>query len=442
VARPGYQAVPGGLSIASEFDEKERIMPSIPRIATSLVFSVLSMTVVGAARADVVTDWNVVATTAAAAPFVGGVPQTRVDAMVHVAIHDALNAIDRRYHPYALDAHADPNASPEAAVATAAHDVLVHELPPIRRPIAEAAYTDALAGIPDGAAKDAGIAIGQAAAAAIIALRTADGSQAPMTYTPGSGPGVWIPTPPDFLPAAVPGWGNVTPFAMRSGAQFRLDRPDYFDLTSDAYTADYEEVKSIGETNSSVRTPEQSEIARFWYEPSVQGWNRIARIASGQQNFDLWESARLFALLNIALADAYIAHFDTKYLYNFWRPVTAIRAADTDGNDDTVPDPEWTSYLITPNIPDYPSGHATAGAAAATVLTRFVKHDALTFSSTSGAPFPGITRTFESFWAAAEENAASRVYAGIHFRTATVDGLRLGEQVGRFAFTHVLKPGK
>ena len=137
---------------------------------------------------------------------------------------------------------------------------------------------------------------------------------------------------------------------------------------------------------------------------------------------------------------AYIAHFDTKYLYNFWRPVTAIRAADTDGNDDTVPDPTWTAYLVTPNIPDYPSGHATAGAAAAEVLSRFFKKDALPFSSTSGAPFPGITRTFESFWIAAEENAASRVYAGIHFRTATLDGLRLGERVGRFAFTHVLKP--
>jgi membrane-associated phospholipid phosphatase len=417
-------------------------MTSITRVATILVPAVVSVTLAGTVRADVVTDWNVVATTAAAAPFVNGVAQTRIDAMMHVAIHDALNAIDRRYHPYDLDALGDSNASPEAAVAAAAHDVLVHELPAIRQPIAEAAYMNALAAIPDGVAKDAGIAIGQAAAAAIIALRAADGSQVPMPYTPGSGPGVWIPTPPDFFPAGLSGWGNVTPFALRSGAQFRLARPDYFDLTSDAYTADYDEVKSIGEVNSSTRTPDQSDVARFWYEPSVQGWNRIARVASDQQNFSLWESARLFALLNIALADAYIAHFDTKYLYNFWRPVTAIRAADTDGNDDTVPDPTWTSYLVTPNIPDYPSGHATAGAAAAEVLSRFFKRDALPFSSTSGAPFPGITRTFESFWIAAEENAASRVYAGIHFRTATLDGLRLGERVGRFAFTHVLKPAE
>ena len=162
--------------------------------------------------------------------------------------------------------HADPNASPEAAVAAAAHDVLVHEVPAIQQPFLDAAYTDSLAGIPDGAAKDAGIAIGQAAAAAIIALRSADGSQAPMPYTPGSGPGVWIPTPPDFLPAGVPGWGKVTPFALRSGAQFRLKPPEYFDLTSEAYTADYEEVKSIGEANSLIRTEDQSQIAKFWYE--------------------------------------------------------------------------------------------------------------------------------------------------------------------------------
>jgi hypothetical protein len=417
-------------------------MKSTLRFGVGLLSAALSFTVVGSVRADVVTYWNVVATTAATVPFVGGAPQTRLDAMTHAAIHDALNAINRRYRPYALDVHADPNASPEAAVAAAAHDVLVHELPTIRQPLVEAAYTDSLAGIPDGAAKDAGIAIGQAAAAAIVALRTSDGSQAPMPYTPGSGPGVWIPTPPDFLPAGVPGWGKVTPFVLRSGAQFRLEPPEYFDLTSEAYTADYEEVKSIGEVNSLLRTEEQNQIAKFWYEPSVQGWNRITRIVSAQHDLDLWENARLFALVNFALADGNIAHYDTKYFYNFWRPVTAIRAGDTDGNDDTVADPAWTSYLVTPNIPDYPSGHSIGGAAVATVLMRFFKHDELPFTARSGAPYPGIERTFETFWDAAMENANSRVYAGIHFRTATTDGLRLGEQVGRYVFTHALKPGK
>ena len=236
-------------------------MKSTPRLGVCLLSAALSFTVVDSARADAVTDWNIAATTAAAAPFVGGVPQGRIFAMTHAAIHDALNAIDRRYQPYAFDVQADPNASPEAAVAAAAHGVLVHEVPAVQQPMLDTAYADSLSGIPDGAAKDAGIAIGKAAAAAIIALRSSDGSQAPMPYTPGSGPGVWIPTPPDFLPAAVPGWGKVTPFALRSGAQFRLKPPEYFDLTSEAYTADYEEVKSIGEVNSPIRTEDQSEIA-------------------------------------------------------------------------------------------------------------------------------------------------------------------------------------
>jgi PAP2 superfamily len=419
-------------------------MNSTPRLGVCLLSAALSVTVVDSARADAVTDWNIAATTAAAAPFVGGIPQGRIFAMTHAAIHDALNAIDRRYQPYAFDVRADPNASPEAAVAAAAHDVLVHEVPAVQQPMLDTAYADSLSGIPDGAAKDAGIAIGKAAAAAIIALRSSDGSQAPMPYTPGSGPGVWIPTPPDFLPAGVPGWGKVIPFGLRSGSQFRLEPPEYFDLTSDAYTADYEEVKSIGDVNSPIRTAEQSEIARFWYEGSQQGWNRITRMFLAQHDLDLdlWETARLFALVNFAVADAYIAHFDTKYFYNFWRPVTAIRAGDTDGNDATVPDPDWLSYLVTPAIPDYPSGHSTAGAAAATVLTRFFKHDDLPFTTMSGAPFPGITRTFQTFWDAAVENANSRVYAGIHFRTATTDGLQLGERVGRYVFTHALKPGK
>src|SRR5215203_77088 len=257
-------------------------MKSTLRPGVCLLSAALSFTGVDSLRADVVTDWNAAATTAAAAPFVGGVPQGRVFAMTHAAIHDALNAIDRRYRPYAFDVQADPNASPEAAVAAAAHTVLVHEVPAVQKPMLDTIYAGALAAIPDGAARDAGVAIGTAAAAAIIALRSSDGSHAPMPYTPGSGPGVWIPTPPDFLAAAVPGWGKVTPFALRSGAQFRLGPPEYFDLTGAAYAADYEEVKSIGDVNSQTRTADQSEMARFWYEGSQQGWNRLTRMFLAQ----------------------------------------------------------------------------------------------------------------------------------------------------------------
>jgi VCPO second helical-bundle domain len=194
--------------------------------------------------------------------------------------------------------------------------------------------------------------------------------------------------------------------------------------------------------NSLSRTAEQSQIAQFWYEASAQGWNRITRIVSAQENLDLWENARLFGLMNFALADGYIANFDAKYVYNFWRPVTAIQAGDTDGNDDTVADPGWTSFLVTPNIPDYPSAHSTVGAAAAMVLARFFGDDQVPFTTTSGAPFPGITRSFESFSNAAEENADSRLFAGIHFRTACTDGVQQGKKVGRFVFNHFLKPVK
>jgi hypothetical protein len=413
-------------------------MKSISCIRVILLSTALSVIVTVSARADVVTHWNEVATTAAV-QIAAGSAQSRVCAMAHVAIHDALNTIDRRYRPYAFHGRTDEDASPEAAVAAAAHDVLVHEIP-IMQGFLDAAYADSLAGIANGPARDAGIALGKAAAAATLAARAADGSAVSAPYTPGSGPGVWIPTPPGFLPAGGTNWGNVTPFSLRSGDQFRLHRPAYFDLGSAAFAADYNEVKNIGDVNNPARTADESDIARFWYEASAQGWNRIARAASAQHDLDLWENARLFGLLNIAIADAYIAHFDTKYFYNFWRPVTAIRAGDTDGNDNTVADPDWLPYLVTPNIPDYPSGHSTAGAAAAVVLTRFFKHEAVGFRVTSAGPYPDITRSFASFADAAQENADARVLAGIHFRTATTDGLRLGARVGRFVFSHSLKP--
>jgi PAP2 superfamily len=406
----------------------------LPRLL--LLIAVIGMP--STARADAVTEWNEIATSAAAAVGLTGPRHTRIFAMSHAAIQDALNAIDRRYTPYALDMQADPNASPEAAVAAAAYDVLVHEIP-TQQFFFDMKYAASLATIPNGAPKTNGIAIGQAAAAAILALRSGDGSTAPMPYTPGTGPGVWIPTPPAFLSANVPGWGNVTPFVLRSGSQFRPDVPEYFNLMSEEYTRDFNEVKRIGDVNSSIRTAEQSEIAKFWYEGSGLGWNRIARIVSTQQGLDLWENARLFGLLNFAMADGFIAGFETKYLYNFWRPVTAIRAADTDGNSDTLADPVWTSFLVTPNIPDYTSTHSVLSGAAAEVLARFFGDDAISFSTTSGAPFPGITRSFDRFSQAAQEVGDSRVYAGIHFRTACEDGLKQGRKVGRFAFLHYLR---
>lgn len=188
-----------------------------------------------------------------------------------------------------------------------------------------------------------------------------------------------------------------------------------------------------------MRSAEQSEIARYWYEGSPQGWSRIASVVAAQRGLDRWDNARLLALINAVIADGYIAGADTRYLFNFWRPVTAIRAGDTDGNDATAPDPAWQTYLNTPPLPDYPSTHSVAGGAASAVLARFFGSDDVAFSMTSGTPFPGITRSFKSFSQASQENADSRVYAGIHFRSACQGGIKLGSQIGRRAFAQHLQ---
>lgn len=405
--------------------------------------------------ADAVITWNATATTAS---FAGGLDnefgcvdplhESRMLAMMHVAIHDALNAIDRRSQPYAFDAQRAAAASPDAAVAAAAHDVLVTlfpQLPPDIGPtpgpavaLVEAAYANALASIPDSPAKTQGILIGQAAAAAILALRQGDGSDATFldfAYVPGPNPGDFQLIP--GLPfAAAPSLGEVTPFVLRSSSQYAPKAP--YDLRSKKYAADFNEVKSLGRIDSTTRTDDQTQIALFWVEGSPQGWNRIARTVSAQHGLDLWENARLFGLLNLASADAYIADFRNKYFFKFWRPITAIRAAATDGNPDTDPDPTWDSLVTTPPAPDYPSGHSGQGGAMSEVLTRFFGHG-VSFSTTSTTQ-PGVTRSFTSFSEAAKENANSRIYIGFHFRHATVEGLKLGGKVGQTAFNHYLRP--
>ncbi len=412
-------------------------------------------------RADEVTDWNAVAIDVLVLGGQNPVVMTRGLAMAHLAVHDALNAIDRRYEPYLYDARAEPSAAPGAAVAAAMRDALVGALTGFGTPErqakgkerADAAFAAALTTIPEGRPRRDGIAVGQAAAAAMLTLRKADGATVQVAYTPGTQPGQWRPHPnpvpanppiPDAtlalgnLPAMLPQWGQMLPFTMRAPWQFRLRPPPA--LTSETYTRDYNEVKRLGGKQSMVRTAAQDEIARFWYEASAQGWNRIARIIAGQRVLDRWEQARLFALLNAAMADGYIAGADTRYLYNFWRPVTAIRAGGSDGNDATAGDPTWETFMNTPPLPDYPSTHSVLGGAAAVVMSRFLGTDQVSFTMTSGPPFAGITRSFTSFSQAQEENGDSRVYSGIHFRNSTVAGILQGEQIGRQAFAQYLQP--
>ena len=407
------------------------------------------------AAADEVFDWNITGFEATAAGGQNTIVISRTVTMMQLAVHDALNAIERRYEPYVYEGRAEPSAAPAAAIAAAARDVLVGVIPAWGKPeqrakalaIVDSAYNAALAKMPDGLPRNHGIAVGQAAAAAILAAREADGSTAPPQYTPGTAPGQWRPHPnplpanPPILdpalaagnwPAMLPQWGQVAPFIMAAPWQFRLPGPPA--LASTQYARDYEEVKRLGGKNSTTRTAEQSEVARYWYEGSPQGWSRIARVVAAQRGLDGWDNARLLALVNAVIADGFIAGADTRYLYNFWRPVTAIRAGHTDGNEATAADPAWETFLNTPPIPDYPSTHSVAGAAAATVLARFFGSDQVAFTMASGPPFAGITRSFRSFSQAAQENADSRVYAGIHFRSACQDGIKLGKHIGRRAF--------
>jgi hypothetical protein len=415
------------------------------------------------ATANDVAEWNDVAVTVLLAGGQSNLTLTRGLAMVSVAMHDALNAIQRRYEPYAFDGAGEANATPEAAVATAARDVLVLAVPVFGTAtkqataiaMADAAYTAALAKIVDGPGKTSGIGVGRAAAAAIVGLRRDDGATRDAPYTPGTAPGQWRPHPnpvpadppipspalaPGYGAAMLPGWRHVTPFTLLSAAQFRPAGPP--PVASEAYTRDFNEVKSLGGKSSTARTAEQSQIARYWYEGSGQGWNRIARVVGAARKLDRWELARLLALTNMAMADGFIAGFNTRYHYDFWRPVTAIRLADTDGNPATAADPDWETFLNTPPIPDYPSTHSVLGAAAAAVLAEVLGSDRIAFTMVGGPPFAGLSRSFTSLSGAAQENADSRVYAGIHFRTACRDGLALGQKIGTRVARMYLLPSR
>src|SRR5262245_6771781 len=424
---------------------------------TASVLGLLALTGSGIpheAAGDEVLDWNITGFDATAAGGQNNIVISRTMTMMHLAVHDALNAIERRYEPYLYEGKAQSTALPAAAIAAAARHVLVAVIPSWGKPeqrekalgIVDSAYTAALEKVPDGLPKTQGIAVGQAAAAAMLAARKADGSSAAAQYTPGTAPGQWRPHPnpvpanppiPDPAlasgnwPAMLPQWGHVTPFTMAAPWQFRLPGPPA--LASADYARDYQEVKRLGGKDSSARTAEQAEIARYWYEGSPQGWSRIARVVAAQRGLDRWDNARLLALVNAVIADGYIAGADTRYLYNFWRPVTAIRAGDGPGAD-----PAWETYLNTPPLPDYPSTHSVAGGAASAVLARYFGSDDIAFSMASGPPFADIARSFKSFSQASQENADSRVYAGIHFRSACQDGIKLGEQIGRRAFAQYL----
>jgi hypothetical protein len=394
-----------------------------------------------------VLHWNRVATEQVAA--IGPIIDSRAFAILHAAIHDAVNAVERRFEPYTFNERATAEASVDAAVATAARDVLV-ALSPTERDKTEREYAAALAAIPDGLAKQHGVTLGRGSATANLARRAGDGIPAgawppqsgPITqpvYVPTGKPGDYAFTPPFDQPpmgpiALFPGWGAVKPFAVDI-RKYPLRGPD--PLSSEAYARDLDSTKALGSLTSKTRTQSETETAFFWFEP-FDIWNEIGRQALAQRGTDVWESARILALVSLAVVDAGIACFEAKYRFRFWRPFTAIRKAAEDGNPATQPDKEWlpllwptsdTSKFFIPPIPDYPSAAATLSAAAAAVLKRTIG-DELNVSVTS--PWlPGVTRRFSSFSQVAHENGMARFFGGIHFLRAVRDGASLGEGIGR-----------
>jgi hypothetical protein len=389
---------------------------------------------------EVVVDWSRIVFEAALTDdgfvsFLG----IRHQAMVHIAMHDALNAIDPRYDQYAYFGR-NHGADPVAAAATAAHDVLV-AVYPAQRPTLDAELATWLATVPDGTAKTQALALGAAAAAAIVAMREGDGTDVDLFspgYTPGTQPGDYQFVPPyDFTFAE--GLRYATPFGLTSPEQFRVPPPP--ELRSRAYAKAYDEVKSAGALGSTTRTTDQSNYANWWYEGAEIGWNRVARVTTTSEELELWRAARMFALVNMSMYDGYVAGWDSKFHWDLWRPYTAIRAGDTDGNKRTGGDPTWLSYLETPPVQDYPSTHSVLGAGAAEVLKRAFGTDHVPFSMDSLTALPAnLVRSFETFTQAADENADSRVRAGIHFRFSTDQGQALGRTVGRYLVKHHLRP--
>jgi len=357
---------------------------------------------------------------------------TRSFAILHAAIYDAVVSITRDAPAYVFSVNAPRSARPDAAAATAGHDTLVALYPTMKAALDQQLASE-LAAVPDGAGKQQGIQVGQAVAARLIAIRANDGSAAtPQPFVPGTQPGNYRPTPPNFPAPVFTNWGNVTPFVLNNAAQFRPDPPPA--LTDQAYAQALNEVKSLGQNTSTTRTPEQTVIAKFWAGPIWNTWNEIAENAALAHHTNLVTTARLFAALNLSFADSAIAFYDAKYHYQLWRPITAIRLADTDGNPATVGDPNWTPLAVTAADPSYPGAHSTISATGATVLSAFFgNQDQISVTSDV---LPGAVRTFTNYNDVATEAGLSRIFAGQHTRIDHEAGLALGHDIAQFVLPH------
>ena len=410
---------------------------SLRRFALGFLVGAAAAAAIAAASANAkpaggqpVLDWNRVMLALVTTPGVQptSVHPTRNFAIVHAAIYDAVNSIDRSHEPYLIEIHPRRDASETAAADAAAYRTLLG-LYPSQQQTLDQTYAAELSRVPAGPARDEGVRVGAQVARDLLAVRADDGSQAvPPPFVAGADPGAYRPTPPNFAAPAFTNWGQVTPFVLDRGDQFRPAPPPA--VTSDAYATALREVQSVGASNSTTRSADQTQLATFWNPPIQNTWNQIAETVATAHHSDLPTTARLFATLNLSFADAAIAFYDAKYAFQVWRPVAAIEA---------TADPAWLPLTgTTPADPSYPGAHSTISAAGADVLAQFYG-DAQRFTVTSPA-LPGVTRSFRSFSGAAEEAGLSRIYAGVHTRLDHVAGLKLGHDVAGFVLRDALLP--
>jgi hypothetical protein len=385
------------------------------------------------AWADSVTEWNVIALNVTAIPP-NSVLQSRTLAIVHAAIYDAVRAIDQKSSAYLVDLQSLPGASLDAAVAASAHGVLIR-LAPVQRPMLDEALKAALSKIEDEG-KTAGVDLGSQVAEKMVALRSSDGADVKLGFTPKAGAGLYQFTAP-FGAAILAQWGSMKPFVLRTPEGLELKGPPAF--TSPEFAREFEEVKSLGGRGSTARTADQTAAAIFWLVQTAVPWHAAARARSWAEGLSVSENARLFALLSLATADSQIIAFQEKYAHPRWRPVTAVRAAADLGTSGLEGDPAWEPLLVTPPHPEYPSAHATFSGAAETVLKTFFGSDNVEVSVTYPVPL-GITRTYKAFSAITEEVDNARVWGGIHFRSADRDGSELGRKIGALVIRDFAKP--
>jgi hypothetical protein len=403
-----------------------------PRPAITLCLATAAIaTVTHAAAADVITDWGARAVAIGAEKQLPNARFTRGLAMMHVAMFEAVNAIDRRYKPYKLELTAEKGASKDAAAVTAAHAVLVSLFPDDKAKLDQALQAS-LAALQESAAKTQGIELGKKAASGIIALRVDDGSSAQESYRPFTRPGVYVPT---ALPIEITS-GMIKPWVMEKGSQFRPAAPPALD--SETWTRDVNEIRELGGMNSKSRTQEQTEIGRFWFLTGPRSYFSLVQQVAEQRKMDLSDCARLFALVSMATSDAFIAVFDAKYAHNFWRPITAIRNADLTSNPATPRDPSWSPLGSTPPHPEYPCAHCIVAAAVAEVLQQVAGNSLGELTLTSGLS-PGVTRKWKSLEDYSNEVALARIYAGFHYRFSTEAAKSMGKRIGQLVTSTQLR---